>query len=149
MFGCFTSNGQICSATSRVLVHENIADQFLERLVLETKRIHIGDPLAPENMDKTGMLGPLVSQDQLDKVLRYVELGKSEGGTLLAGGRRPPQHSTGYFIEPTIFRATSSLTIWKVSRANRSVVGGECLHHRKISIAHWIARLTPTTLNDD
>jgi len=84
MFGCFWTNGQICSATSRVLIHESIADKFIERLVKETQNIHIGEPLEEGNLERTGMLGPLVSFDQYNKVLGYVESARKEGGKVKA-----------------------------------------------------------------
>jgi len=113
MFGCFLNGGQVCSATSRLLVHEKISERLLERLVEETRKIQIGDPLEPENMEKTGLLGPLVGQAHLEKVLKYIEIGKKEGGVLLTGGGKPAGHTTGYYVEPTIFRVNPSMTIWK------------------------------------
>ncbi len=79
MFGCFWTNGQICSATSRLLVHESIYDRFISRLVEETKKIHVGEPLAEENKDRTGMMGPLASQMQYQKVMKYIEVSIQEG----------------------------------------------------------------------
>lgn len=68
MFGCFWTNGQICSATSRLLVHRNFEAAFMKRLVQCARAIPIVNPLLPENADVTGALGPLVAQRQLDKV---------------------------------------------------------------------------------
>jgi len=115
MFGCFWTNGQICSATSRLLIHEKIADQFIARLVEETSKIRVGDPLDDENLERTGLLGPLVSKAQQLKVLGYIEAGIKEGAKLLTGGKVPPQHPRGFYVEPTIFLAQPHMTIWKVN----------------------------------
>ena len=80
-FGCFWTNGQICSATSRVLVHEDVADEFLRRLVDLTKSqicAYMGHPLEPDTK-----LGPVVSEDQMNRVLSYIDTTMSEErGTL-------------------------------------------------------------------
>jgi len=112
MFGCFWTNGQICSATSRLLLQKGIADKLIKRLVEETKKIYIGDVNAKENAEKTGMLGPLVSGPQLARVLAYVEGAKAEGAKVLTGGSRPSSLSKGYFIEPTILAVTPEMKIW-------------------------------------
>jgi len=97
MFGCFWTNGQICSATSRLLIHEPIAERFLERLVQRTRTIPIVAPLDPAYADATGVLGPLVSAAQLAKVSSLVDRAKQQGAEVLTGGRRPPGHDRGYF----------------------------------------------------
>jgi len=104
MFGCFWTNGQICSATSRLLIHEPIAERFLERLVQRTRTIPIVAPLDPAYADATGVLGPLVSAAQLAKVSSLVDRAKQQGAEVLTGGRRPPGHDRGYFYEPTVLR---------------------------------------------
>ncbi|CAI5730495.1 unnamed protein product [Peronospora destructor] len=107
MFGCFWTNGQICSATSRLLVHEDIADEFLEKLMKETKKLVLGDPL-----DGKVQMGPLVSKLQQEKVMGYIQSAKDEGatvvqGTLLKGGK-------GYFVPPTIItNVTTNMRVWK------------------------------------
>lgn len=98
MFGIFWNKGEVCSATSRVLIHEAIYDRVLARLVEESRRIKIGD-----GMEEGVLMGPLVSKGQYDKVLAAIERGKEEGERLLAGGGRPPGRDTGFFLEPTIF----------------------------------------------
>ncbi|KAE8735025.1 Betaine aldehyde dehydrogenase [Hibiscus syriacus] len=85
-FGCFWTNGQICSATSRLIVHENIAKEFLDRLVKWTKNIKISDPL-----EEACRLGPVVSGGQYEKVLKFISAAKSEGATILSGGVRPEE----------------------------------------------------------
>ncbi|SOC35811.1 betaine-aldehyde dehydrogenase [Rhizobium subbaraonis] len=97
MFGIFWNQGQVCSATSRVLVEEGLYPALLERLVEEAAKIRIGNGLA----DGT-LLGPLVSRGQYDKVLAAIERGKAEGATVCGGGQRPAGLNTGYFLEPTI-----------------------------------------------
>ena len=97
MFGIFWNQGQVCSATSRVLVEESLYPARLERLVAEAAKIRIGDGLA----DGT-LLGPLVSKGQHDKVLAMIERGRAEGANIAHGGKRPQGLDTGYFLEPTI-----------------------------------------------
>jgi betaine-aldehyde dehydrogenase len=97
MFGIFGNQGQVCSATSRVLIEESIYDQVLARLVEETRKTKIGNGLA----DGT-LLGPIISRGQYDKILAAIERGKAEGATIATGGQRPADLNTGYFLEPTV-----------------------------------------------
>jgi betaine-aldehyde dehydrogenase len=97
MFGIFWNQGQVCSATSRVLVHERVYERVLDRLVAEARRIRIG-PGAEAGV----LLGPLVSQQQLDRVIRYVERACADGATVRCGGRRVADLVPGYFFEPTV-----------------------------------------------
>lgn len=109
MFGCFWTNGQICSATSRLLVHESIATEFLDKLVKWTKSIKIADP-----MEEGCRLGPVVSAGQYEKVMKFVSTARSEGATILCGGARPQHLKKGYFVEPTIVSdVTTSMQIWR------------------------------------
>jgi betaine-aldehyde dehydrogenase len=97
LFGIFFNQGEICSAGSRILVQRSIHGKFLEALVEKAKRITLGPPL-----DRATKMGPLVSKEQYDRVLSYVELGKQEG-RLACGGGRPPGFARGHFVQPTIF----------------------------------------------
>jgi len=97
MFGIYWNQGQVCSATSRVLVEESLYPALLERLVAEAAKIRIGN-----GMEEGALLGPLVSKGQYDKVLAAIERGKAEGAIVAGGGRRPAGLKTGYFLEPTI-----------------------------------------------
>ncbi|KAL6068257.1 Betaine aldehyde dehydrogenase 2 [Balamuthia mandrillaris] len=111
MFGIFWNQGQVCSATSRVMVQEGIADELIERLIEKTKVINIGDPLTTPNP----CMGPLISETQYKKVLNYVEEAKrGSNARLIAGGERPPHLQNGYFLQPTIFRdVDTSSKLWK------------------------------------
>ena len=85
LFGLYTNTGQICSAGTRLLVQDSIYDRFLERFVERSKQIKVGNPL-----DFATRMGPLVSEEQLRKVERYVQIGQREGAQ--AGlRRRPPE----------------------------------------------------------
>ncbi len=96
--GIFYNCGQVCSATSRLLVHESIATTLLRQLKDATEALRIGDAFATDvNM------GPLTSAAQLATVMRYIERGRTEGLKLLTGGRRAAGFERGWFIEPTIF----------------------------------------------
>jgi aldehyde dehydrogenase (NAD+) len=88
--------GQCCTAGSRLFVERSIHGKFVERLAEKAKARAIGDPLDPKTEQ-----GPQVSQEQLDKILHYVDLGKTQGAKLLAGGGRVGDK--GFFVEPTIF----------------------------------------------
>lgn len=109
MFGIFWNQGQVCSATSRVLIEESAYDRVLARLVEETCKIKIGN-----GFEDGTLLGPIVSKGQYDKVLAAVARGKAEGATIAAGGKRPEDRDTGYFIEPTILTGMSEDSwVWK------------------------------------
>jgi aldehyde dehydrogenase (NAD+) len=95
-FGLFFNQGQCCCAGSRLFVEEKIHDQFVDRLLKRTRQQKLGDPFDPNTTQ-----GPQVSQEQVDRIMGYIEVGKKEGAKLLAGGGRFGQR--GYYIEPTIF----------------------------------------------
>ncbi|MBA4129872.1 MAG: aldehyde dehydrogenase [Hyphomicrobium sp.] len=108
MFGIFWNQGQVCSATSRLIVQRSMAPRLIERLVAEAGKITIGD-----GMDAGVLLGPLVSKPQYDKVLGYIAEGQREA-KLVCGGKRPPGLDAGYFVEPTIFvDVPPQARIWK------------------------------------
>ncbi len=97
MFGIFWNQGQVCSATSRVLVQEGIYERLLARLVEETKKIRIGDGL-----EEGVLLGPLVSKRQHEQVLAAIEAANAAGATIACGGKRPEGFDKGYYLEPTV-----------------------------------------------
>ncbi|WP_179875613.1 aldehyde dehydrogenase family protein [Sinorhizobium sp. BJ1] len=97
MFGIFWNQGQVCSATSRVLVQKGIYGRLLTRLVDETKKIKIGDGL-----EDGVLLGPLVSRRQHEQVVAAIEAATAAGATLACGGKRPEGFETGYYLEPTV-----------------------------------------------
>lgn len=98
LHSAFRSTGQSCSAGSRLFVQRSIYEKFLSRLVERTKHIRVGMPL-----DERTHIGPQTSAEQLEKTLRYIDLGRRSDARLLIGGERPSMFSRGYFIEPTIF----------------------------------------------
>ncbi|KAA8542616.1 hypothetical protein F0562_023768 [Nyssa sinensis] len=109
IFGCFWTNGQMCSATSRLLLHESIAAEFLDRLVKWSKNIKISDPL-----EEGCRLGPIVSAGQYEKVMKLISTARSEGATILCGGAHPQHLKKGFFVEPTIISDVStSMQIWR------------------------------------
>ena len=94
--GAFGNSGQVCSSSSRLLLQRSIAEEFLERLAAHAKKLGVGPGL--DNLD----LGPLVSQEQYDKVRTYLARGRTSGARVRLGGGRPPSLERGYFIAPTI-----------------------------------------------
>jgi acyl-CoA reductase-like NAD-dependent aldehyde dehydrogenase len=94
--GIFAATGQSCVAGSRLYLHEDIADEFLERMIAIASKIRIGDPQA----DETEM-GPLCTQGQLDHIIEQVALAQKEGGKVLTGGKQP-EGLGGLYFEPTI-----------------------------------------------
>jgi betaine-aldehyde dehydrogenase len=100
----FYTQGEVCSNGTRVFIHESIQKVFIEKLLERTRKLKIGDP-----MDMATHVGSLISRDHLEKVMRYVKLGKEEGAKLLCGGEIPrweekdAKFKNGAFIEPTIF----------------------------------------------
>lgn len=89
--------GQVCSAATRLVVHRDIHDEFVERLKARVSGVAIG-----HGMDSPD-LGPLVSAEQHTRVMGYIDSGVQQGARVVTGGQRPPQFERGYFVEPTIF----------------------------------------------
>ena len=97
MKGIFAATGQTCVAGSRVLVHEDIRDEFVSRLTDRAGEISLGDPLDPETE-----MGPVAFRDQWEKVRDYIEIGTDEGATLAFGGEQPGDLPGECFIQPTV-----------------------------------------------
>ncbi|NGP18140.1 aldehyde dehydrogenase family protein [Devosia aurantiaca] len=103
----FFSTGQRCTASSRVIVTEGIHDKFVEALAARTAGLRVGDAL-----DKETEIGPVVDPNQLKQDTDYIEIGKSEGAKIAAGGERVTKGNEGYFLQPTLFtEATNSMRI--------------------------------------
>jgi len=101
-FAIFHNQGQACIAGSRLILHESIADDFLQRFIGLAESIRQGDP-----MDMATEMGPLTSAGHRDRVLSYVQVALDEGGEILTGGTPPsdPGLATGYYVRPTVVRA--------------------------------------------
>lgn len=100
MLGAFMNQGQVCTSGSRIFVHRDVADALQSRVVELIPKLRVGDPF-----DKDTLMGSMVYRAHRDKVLRYIELGKEEGGEILAGGGplEVPQFPKGLFVQPTLF----------------------------------------------
>jgi acyl-CoA reductase-like NAD-dependent aldehyde dehydrogenase len=96
MTGIFYNKGEVCAAGSRLFLEERVHDEFMAKLTERVKGLKVGDP-----MDKATRMGPVVSKQQMETVLSYIEAGKRDGARLVAGGSRIA--TRGYFVEPTIF----------------------------------------------
>jgi len=94
----FWNMGENCSSNSRLLVHESLKDELLERLLERTHDWVIGDP-----MDSSTRIGPMIEAIHLEKVLGHIQTAKDQGARLVRGGQQVRQDSGGYFVEPTIF----------------------------------------------
>ncbi|HEY8674570.1 MAG TPA: aldehyde dehydrogenase family protein [Candidatus Dormibacteraeota bacterium] len=107
-FAIFHNQGQACIAGSRLLLHERIADRFLDDFLSVATNIRLGDPL-----DMATEMGPLTSQLHRDRVLAYVEVARAEGGEILCGGEAPstPALADGYYVKPTVVRARSDARV--------------------------------------
>jgi gamma-glutamyl-gamma-aminobutyraldehyde dehydrogenase len=97
-WGVFYNSGQVCTAGSRLLVQEGIADAFLDKLLAVARKIVAGDPLAPETAT-----GSMVSEAQMKTALRFIETAKSEGDKLALGGAQTLAETGGFYVQPTIF----------------------------------------------
>jgi len=100
--GIFFNQGEMCSAASRLVVHESIRDAMLERIVQIGRAMAPGDPLDPATR-----LGAIVDRTQLDTVLGFIDAGLKDGAKLRAGGQRVREETGGYFVEPTVFDAVT------------------------------------------
>lgn len=157
-YGIMANQGQICTATSRIFVHETIYEQFVNGFIDKVKTTSIvGDPFAPGTFQ-----GPQVSLAQYNRILSYIESGKQEGATVALGGN--PHHGIdgrGYFIEPTVFTNVSDgMKIYReeifgpiavicsfsteeeaVERANDSIYGlGAAIFTESLARAHGVVK---------
>ena len=109
-FAMFALNqGEVCTCPSRALVHESIADEFIRRAIERVKNIKTGHPLDTETM-----IGAQASQEQQDKILKYISIGQDEGATLLTGGgERKKNEDGGFYIEPTVFKGTNEMQVFR------------------------------------
>ncbi|MGC5038926.1 MULTISPECIES: aldehyde dehydrogenase [unclassified Streptomyces] len=104
------NQGEVCTCPSRALIPSSIYDDFMARCVERTKAIVGGDPLDPATM-----IGAQASNDQYEKILSYLDIGRKEGAEVVTGGssRTVPGLEGGYYIEPTIFRGTNDMRIFQ------------------------------------
>ena len=111
-FALFAFNqGEVCTCPSRALVQELIYDKFIERAVKRVQAIKQGSPL-----DMTTMVGAQASNDQMQKILSYIDIGKQEGAQVLTGGARAHlggELEGGYYIDPTVFHGTNNMRIFQ------------------------------------
>lgn len=113
MFGIFWTNGQICSATSRAIIHKDIAERVLEKLKVATERIVLCDPLTPAK-DGVAHMGPLVNRVQRDKVVAYIESAKQEGAQVVTGGGPPAGAIKGFYVAPTVLtNVEPHMKVWR------------------------------------
>jgi betaine-aldehyde dehydrogenase len=107
LMGIFFNQGEVCCSGTRLLIHEEIADQFLDRLIERTKSLRVGDPL-----DEASDLGAMISADHYSRVQAYIKKGIEEGAKLLTGGG--VSQKEGYFIAPTILDGvTPEMTVYR------------------------------------
>jgi 4-guanidinobutyraldehyde dehydrogenase/NAD-dependent aldehyde dehydrogenase len=94
----FGNQGEVCSAGSRLIVEEKIKDEFVEKMVNESKNMMPGDPWNPRSF-----MGAIVDKTQLEKIDGYVQQGKKEGAKVVTGGKIMLKNTGGYYYEPTVF----------------------------------------------
>ena len=155
--GIFYGKGEVCAAGSRLLVDKSIKNEFVDKLASRVKKMVPGDPMDPKTR-----FGAIASKKQLETVLRYIDTGKSEGATLVAGGERADIGTgKGYFVQPTVFADVDpKMTISReeifgpvlatidfadideaIARANDTPYGlAAGIWTRDIKKAHYIAR---------
>ena len=105
------NQGEVCTCPSRILVHENIYDKFMSKVIQRTQSIKLGNPLAADTM-----MGAQASEDQYNKILSYLDIGKQEGAEVLCGGEAFHQNSGlehGFYIKPTIFKGHNKMRIFQ------------------------------------
>lgn len=104
------NQGEVCTCPSRILVHEDIYDKFMERVIARTKAIKMGNPLAPDTM-----MGAQASNDQYEKIMSYMKIGKEEGAEVLCGGEAFKNEGLegGYYIQPTILKGHNKMRVFQ------------------------------------
>jgi aldehyde dehydrogenase len=111
-FSMFALNqGEVCTCPSRALVHESIYERFMERAVARVKKVVQGNPL-----DDSTMIGAQASNDQLEKILSYMDIGRQEGAKVLTGGARAHLGGDlegGYYVQPTIFEGHNKMRVFQ------------------------------------
>jgi aldehyde dehydrogenase len=111
-FAMFALNqGEVCTCPSRALVQESIYDRFMERAIARVEKIKAGHPLAADTM-----LGAQASNDQLEKILSYIDIGKKEGVQVLTGGKRlqlDGELANGFYVEPTVMEGTNRMRVFQ------------------------------------
>ena len=111
-FAMFALNqGEVCTCPSRALVHESIYDRFMERAIARVEAIRLGSPL-----DAATMIGAQASNDQLEKILSYIDIGRDEGAKVLTGGARHVHEgelSEGYYVKPTVLEGHNKMRIFQ------------------------------------
>ena len=142
VLGIFFNTGQVCNAATRVFVHEAIADEFLAGFEEKTKLLRVGDPSDPDVM-----IGPLISSEQLERVSRYVQIGRDEGANLVFGGEplKGGGLDRGHFFAPTLFEGVD-----QSMRIGREEIFGPVLamsRYRELDRALEDANRTPYGLS--
>ncbi len=111
-FAMFALNqGEVCTCPSRALIHESIYDRFMERAIPRVKKIIQGDPL-----DSATMIGAQASNDQMEKILSYMDIGRGEGAKILTGGARAEmtgELAGGYYVQPTIMQGHNKMRVFQ------------------------------------
>ncbi|MFZ6051298.1 aldehyde dehydrogenase family protein [Halocola ammonii] len=105
------NQGEVCTCPSRILVHEDIYDKFMSKVVERTKAIKMGNPLDPNTM-----MGAQASSDQFEKIMNYLQIGKDEGAEVLCGGGKQELNNgleNGYYIQPTIFKGHNKMRVFQ------------------------------------
>ncbi|WKN31610.1 aldehyde dehydrogenase [Porifericola rhodea] len=105
------NQGEVCTCPSRILIEESIYDAFIERVIARTKDIKVGNPLDTETM-----MGAQASNDQYEKILSYMNIGKEEGAEVLAGGdafKMSGDYNGGYYIQPTLFKGHNKMRVFQ------------------------------------
>ena len=108
-WGIFYNSGQTCNAGSRLVVHRSVREELVERIAALGRQLSPGDPLDPRTK-----LGPIVDARQLEKVLGYVALGRTEGARVVAGGERVLEETGGFYVPPTILDGVDNG--WRIAR---------------------------------